>query len=48
MSAIRHYKPRGEANLVYYYHEKAMRADAEFNAYITEHWKYRGVDWNHD
>jgi hypothetical protein len=48
LSAVRHYKRRGEANLVYYYHERAMRADAELNAYMTEHWESRGVDWNHD
>jgi len=29
-------------------HEKAMRADTELNAYMTEHWQARGVDWNHD
>jgi hypothetical protein len=48
LSAIHHYKPPYEANLVYYYHEKAMRADANLNHYMTEHWKYRGVDWSHD
>jgi hypothetical protein len=48
LSAIRHYKPPFKANLVYYYHEKAMQADAELNAYMTEHWEVRGVDWNHD
>ena len=48
LSAIRHYKPPFKANLVYYYHEKAMRADTELNAYMTEHWQARGVDWNHD
>jgi hypothetical protein len=48
LSAIHHYKPPHKANLVYYYHEKAMRADAELNGYMTEHWAYRGVDWNHD
>lgn len=48
LSAIHHYKRPYEAKLVYYYHEKAMRADAELNHYMTEHWKNRGVDWNHD
>jgi hypothetical protein len=48
LSAIRHYKPPYKANLVYYYHEKAMQADAELNAYMTEHWEARGVGWNHD
>lgn len=48
LSAIRHYKPPYKANLVYYYHEQAIRADAELNAYMTEHWQARGVDWNHD
>jgi len=46
ISAIRHYKPPLQANLVYYYHEQAIRADAECNAYMTEHWLERGVDWN--
>jgi len=48
LSAIRHYRPPYRANLVYCYHEKAMRADAELNAYMTDHWQARGVDWNHD
>ena len=48
LSAIHHYRPTGEANLVYYFHERGIRADAESNHYMTEHWKYRGVDWNHE
>ena len=41
-SAIHHYRPPHEAERVYYYHEKAMRADAELNGYMTEHWAYAG------
>jgi hypothetical protein len=47
LSGVHHYKPPFEAQLVYYYHEAAIRADAEMNEHIIEHWKARGVDWNH-
>lgn len=48
LSGIHHYRPPYQAKLVYYFHERGIKADAEMNAHITEHWQARGVDWNHD
>ncbi|VVB51667.1 Uncharacterised protein [uncultured archaeon] len=46
LSAIHHYRAPYQAKLVYYFHERGIRADAEMNAHIIEHWEARGVTWN--
>lgn len=45
LSSVHHYYPQGKANLVYYFHEKGIGADAELETHITNHWRERGVTW---
>lgn len=48
IQAIHHYRPQGSASKdgqfgTYWFQEQGMKAEVQLEAYLTEHWAYRGV-----